>query len=443
MARDEIELDISPVTDAARDEPAGGDPDGPVHVERRPWHTALPWVAVATALGAVGMVLAANVPPPASDTPGVVPDMSAPPSLRWEADLCEPDAQLNLAGDLLLVLGQSCVQALDLETGDELWRVPDLTLARCDYASGPFVACLTADGDASSILSIELSTGLVTEERAEGVGAVTAFGHGRIESVVDDDELVIRRLAADGTQVWSRAFESAAPELEVREAGGFAVVGSVVVLWSVPDGPTLDVEDGSDVELSWTGAVGDLVAVGPLDSERTLRDVDGRTVATLLPGQILPTVTDDLEPDVVLTTDQTDAEMERSLRLVARDRAGTALWEPPEETYPLAATDDVVVLLPMMSSDQTPMVAHDLRTGTELWSAPAAEVGTWFVGTDGTRLLAGISDEDGQWLTALDVTSGEEAWRVQVGDTTFYGVHTIASDGSVVVESARSVAVWR
>ncbi|ACQ80376.1 hypothetical protein Bcav_2124 [Beutenbergia cavernae DSM 12333] len=436
MRDDEVELDIELDPDGrapVQDDAAGERGDRPR------WQPVLPWVAVALGIGAVGVVLAGRIPPPLGDVPGVVADQSVAPEQAWMAEVCAPDAEIVLTDDTVLVVARTCVQAVDPDTGEERWRleVPGLV---CHPARADVLACLEGEGKEQRLVTVDIASGRVSERDVRGLVDALAAGDDVIESTLAGDGISLRRVAPDGSEVWAATLPA---DAEIRESDAARVYGfgPIVGVWGSSE--TLGMADGARLpEISAADLSARYVALGPADAERPVYRVDGLLIGTLAPGQMLPGVSDDLDPDVVLIADPSNPMYGTDLNVVARDRTGHDLWEAPRGMWPLAVVDGVVVFVPFSYENVAEIVAYDLMSGVELWRADS-NLGFSRLWTDGTRILVTQFAQDGAWLAALNVRTGVEEWRVDVHGPDGGGILDVLPDGTAIVLTPEGLAGWR
>ena len=410
----EIRVEVDPDLDAMAPESPAQRSEGSSSGRRR-W-----WWAGAIALVLVGGLAVSEAVESARDArrdarleaiDGVVPDLTTPPVVAWEAP---PSHVLGTVPDGLVasvpVRVSTSVAVFDTNDGAVRW-------ARGMGRGGPDWC--------SGVVSEGVLCWLVTESTGWRRGAVvvldplTGAQIGRLDDVVT----VAGAVGVVGGLVVVRDIEAGTELASVDPATG-------EVFWDLLLPPRYA---GSAVEVSVV-AVGDLVALlGPrtyvLDpaTGEVLLDVAGRwgvvpvpegfarrtaahvwqvydlagTPRALVPGKpVEPSVSDGSEPRVLMVTDG-DA-----YRAVDRD-TGEVIWSLPDDRGTLSVRREGVVV--HVADDR--VEAIDLVTGDRRWVWRSEDlVPSSGVLCDGHRVMV-VAHPGGDWVGhAIDLDTGERRW---------------------------------
>ncbi|MCB0997449.1 MAG: PQQ-binding-like beta-propeller repeat protein [Acidimicrobiales bacterium] len=361
------------------------------------------------------------------------PSAAEPPPEEASAGLSEPAARRPVAA---IVVGS--VVALAAVAGIGWWL-----LARGDDAND----AAGSDGVAAVIDGTQRwSTDLGLGDDAEPMGILATDGDVVVLGARDDDRKQLVALdVADGSVLWQRDFEP-----RVTDPARIRIVNGVVL--ASTDEPTatilaIDVRTG---DVRWEQAVGLL---------STWSVVDGRVVSHDDRAVIVRDIsTGEVEFDVALG-DSGSFSVSRDAVVVAsydRDTESTALrafsfdgserWETSIDG-PLRLTDlqpDVSpVAIIAVTLDE--LIGLDPASVEVLWRTPNLDVAPpVLVDHAGDRALLCELDDDGLRLESIELSSGAEAWALQIptsssGEPTVVGI----TDEVVVVSDSSDVGLCR
>lgn len=328
-------------------------------------------------------------------------------------------AEPGFGGELPAADAMSTVSVLDLRNGREIGTVaaPGALVSFEPVEEGLLVTTVTGDG-------------VVHVTRSDLIGGRTVWSVSTSAIGVDDEgayvggwptvrDGVLMLLSPDGELIEARDVETGAPvtaDVEVP-APSFARM-------DLPDGGRAEViyaEIGSDG--AYTSVVGDpiIVVTGPDGTERfTVR------------GELFtPWFNDGSMPDRIVVTQEGEGG---TRSLVALDVVtGAELWTAPAPwSSSLLQVDGLVV------SGSGYLAATDLRTGEQLWEHRAAVEGVTSPLTDGSRIAVPITEDGEGFLAAFDIRSGAEQWRVPALE----GVQVLAAVGDGVLLGNESELVF-
>lgn len=396
-----------------------------------------------------------------ADQGAALVDLAVPLEEAWHVD---GDATgVTATSDVVVLAGQggTGLSAHATASGELVWR-QDLAAVSCTTApgdgsgSGEVLVCM-AGAYPGGLPDISASTRVTTYTVADGAALATvAVGGSMAAAATVDGDLVLASVGADGHADLARVdlvtgsvrWSVDTDQLVVSELGGLAdadltVEDDVVLLWD-RDGVPLEAFDAA------TGDPRDVPAAPPrAPNETVLADgtvlrVDGEAMTTTVvdsAGDVrfthaglpwLPEASDGSAADVVVLAETLD---DRVLALVAVDtRDGTQLWRRGTAAIrPRVQVDGLVV------AGGASTVGLDLRTGDVRWHSEVVVPYPDTV-TDGTRVLGLLVEGGESFLVALDVGTGEEAWRVP----TVRGAYGIAAvPGGVVVNGLSTTAFHR
>jgi len=358
---------------------------------------------------------------------GGIFDLAYAPRAEWSVD--RDEGEPFTVGDLLVIPGRSGTVGYDLRSGDERWRLDDLTRQVCAadqvHAEGTaevsaFV-CLGQGEEATTARLVSVDGAVVAEVKVDpGRGEVVAGPGGTVlQATRDEAGAAVRSVdVRTGAVAWERRLtvrENVQDPLcategdavrAVHRSGTVAVHGCGVLSYLTPGGQVVD-EPPAMVQVTALGngsylrSSGTAVA-GPVEAVST----DG-TVLWRNEGLVLGEGARDLMAPHLVLLDQGET-------LLAVHRDGTTAW-----TAPVAARQVLVrgadVVLVQTADRET--VALDATTGEEQWrraAGPASGAvshrvtGTF---TDGFSALLVVPAAPGtSSVTALDLATGDLRW---------------------------------
>lgn len=470
MARsdDARTVDVELAEDDEHPGPAGRDaagaPDGRASARRR----GLRGVGLAAVLVVLTGAVVANVVQERRDSaeqaalqglPGVVAPMPDAPVELWAS---EGWTEAEVVGDALLVQGPHARTALlDLRTGERVAEIATEAGALCAPVQGAalpgivrptLISCTTSAGPESAPRAVTFHSAdgtalatvplpgpvLLAQQVGDDVVLVTedseGFGHVvRTDPVTGQQRWAYRTAGADGALNPWWAVVSREAVLLMDSRGGSTAVALADGTEATPDAePAID----RAVPLATVPGGAALEVVLGERSTRTrvvrgggdvLLDVEGTPATAAIPP----------------SADEVVLHAPDDYHLVVHDLAsGDPLWEHDDDMARVVV--HLGEALVVATGDE--LQAWHPRTGDLLWGrqmrTETAGLG-WSGLTDGERVLVPEAGTDGTALVAVDLASGEDAWRVRLPDAvrslTAVGpyVVVVAVDDEVVVLGAR------
>jgi outer membrane protein assembly factor BamB len=463
-----VEVEIVEVRDLA------GARHGDDAAPSRPRRLAV-WVGAAVLVGLTVVVVGSNLMEARrqdsrfdalSDVAGVLTAIDGPVQEVWRV----PGGQVlaNSPGAIVLIdQSDASLRGIDPGTGVVLWQ----------RAVGADETCLPvggvgADGTTRSPVLVvcapvqDADTGTALSARVVALDLATGRelrvldlpGPAMTVDVVDDD-LVVSRIGDRGTVhvlrwdpgagrvVWSYRSEPGVADSLLRDGWWDSVLDRGVLWFGRDRMIALAAASGQEVPADdppafWSvGGVATLPDGGVAEWTHDLSgdptatrvfDPDGRLRFTFDGEPWLAEVSDGSEPGVLA--------MRRTagLDVVGLDaRTGEQKWAATtlQGMYPYLQIDGIVV-----STGSLRAIALDVATGTRVWEQPIARPRTWPL-TDGRVVLLLTRDEGLIGLSAFDLRTGAERWRVPLPtDATYLDV---GGSGTVLVHTVREVVAYR
>lgn len=448
--------------------PSASSAGGPGRARRRlarAWPIAVVVVLVGAAYGVRGMVDAAAreaLHETLAGQPGYVEDLSRPLRPVWthETSLAYVGA---VHGDVAIAetWGGDEVEltAIDVRTGTALWSLtPEPGTHRGCWSSltdmpptSPVVACLVTgemdEGSSTNVLREhrlehrDLATGaLLARSSTRYALAASAWGDGLVELVAEDG-VTLQRVDVEGQLRWSTRLSAAGDpaaslsHVAVRDDTALVVHGDHA--WVVDASGQVVIEhrfaprDEGSAEQASAGAwfFGDveLLPSGGYAfadhglAETALYDADGQRVRSVAYGWPATPVDDGSLGSVVVLVNE-------EVR-VLDPRTGEELFR--DEGSVVGAIRDGAVIV----GGRGKIRSVGITSREERWSVPAGDV----LGTDGTTLLVHEGDGQGYLARGLDVRTGSEQWRVDVGPGSWLTV----TDGHVFINGTSGITLLR
>ncbi len=390
-----------------------------------------------TALGSAGVVLAA----PLTDS--------------WQA----AGVLLGVAGDLVVLDDERRgVEALDMTSGEVVWRVPEAgscRLVALDAPDRPVVAtsvsrarlvCGWAPGQLDHVAT---EVAILDPATGSRLGGMAVPGSAGWWSIVRGDVLlvaaapsgslrVVRLDTATGRLVWSyRSPEPVVPPGGTFTASGqdnaeltaSGTLGSVRLVLDTgteaASAPALGAAD-ADVRLPLDGAL----ALGGRNATGTptvaVVGADGR-MRWSRPGYLpVPPVDDASAPGVVVMEPAGPTSAAGTTNLIGVDAGtGALLWRADVPATLTARAAGVLV-----AADRHRTVALDARTGRTLWEAVPYGDGAV---TDGRTVMTIEQRDQHSTLVARDLRSGVEVWHRAARTELWPGAARYGGDGLVTL----------
>ncbi len=378
------------------------------------WPLLVGVVVVALAVGGVqwGRAVARQGPAPS----GLVPDLTEARHELWRV---KADWLAGQIGTVVVAGFDTTTVGLDADTGVQRWSSEQF--GWCWLTDGTHVTGQNYSSQASLVedprlvVCSDTSGGLVSVDPVDGtvMARLTQTDDTAMLVTVDDLLLEIdlrlpRAVTAvsitDGAKLWTRELKD--------PAYAWFVAGDSLVLPGPSGVVALDLHSGADAK----GAAPWVVASVPLDGGGQVRaqvEADGtvRTVALGEAGnQLWATGGRLITPDLgVPVTSDTAVVLTSAGSLLALDtRTGQQAWQQAAGSHPALAMDGVLALQANTADGNVQLVAMDIATGEQLWSAP---LGAWLwapsVLCDGTHVGVVEGADANQTLVVRDLRSGK------------------------------------
>lgn len=309
------------------------------------------------------------------------------PSTGWDGSEVSPDAQSRL-------------RVLDLATGSVVGAatVPGRVIGYDMTTDAAIVVTVRAEGTLA-VTRVDLPSGevawdVVTEVGAgdDGLWAYPSFSPDTVQ-LTDAEGIVVATLDLE---------TGALDEDGTGEQAGAAE--STRAVW--PDGSTLSVRTSAA-----DGAVSPEIVVSGPDGAERFSFVGDPWVPPLWDGS--------LADRILVATREQDRRYLSALDIETGEELWSTVLEDRADAggygfYGAWAMVDGVLL-----SGEVELTATDARSGEVLWTHPVAGSFGLSLVTDGTRLLVPVVESDPlrRSLTALDLRSGTEAWRMPIEAT--------------------------
>ncbi|MBD8000584.1 outer membrane protein assembly factor BamB family protein [Oerskovia gallyi] len=354
-------------------------------------------------------------------------DLTYAPRAEWSVD--RDEGEPFTVGDLLVIPGRSGTVGYDLGSGDERWRLDDLTRQVCaadqvrveGTAEVSAFVCLGQGEEATAARLVSVDGAVVAEVEMDPRRGEAVAGPGGtvLQAARDETGVVVRSVdVRTGTAAWERRLtvrEDAQDPLcategdavrAVYRSGTVAVHGCGVLSYLTPGGQVVDeppgmvqviaLGNGSYLRSSGTAVAGPVEAVS----------ADG-TVLWTNEGLVLGEGARDLLVPHLVLLDQGEA-------LLAVHRDGTTAWTAPVAARQVLVRGADVVMVQTVDRET---VALDATTGEERWrraADPASGAVSYRVTgtfTDGFSALLVVPTAPGtSSVTALDLATGDVRW---------------------------------